>query len=234
MDNRQIDRELEQAAREAQRVDPALLARISERLTASLAPVRPLAPGWVLAARLSVAVLVLAFLGAAALGLHGVHVLSGVQAASIFSMLILFTWSCGFVSSAEMTPGSRRRLSPQSLVAIIVVAIATLFVLQFHDYRTEGFVIHGVACLIAGLIQAIPAAVAVFLILRRGFAVDHGAAGLAIGTLAGVAGVTMLELHCPNLETFHVMVWHTAVIPLAAVAGWIVHRRPRAGNLRLG
>jgi len=49
--------------------------------------------------------------------------------------------------------------------------------------------------------------------------VDSLGAGLARGALAGLAGVGMLELHCPNFEAPHVMVWHTAVLPLSAAAG---------------
>src|SRR4051812_22850045 len=43
-----------------------------------------------------------------------------------------------------------------------------------------------------GLLHAIPAALISWLVLRRGFAVNSLAAGLAIGTLAGMAGVSML------------------------------------------
>jgi hypothetical protein len=32
----------------------------------------------------------------------------------------------------------------------------------------------------------------------------------------------MLELHCKNFETLHVMVWHTVVLPLAGAAGVLV------------
>ncbi|HEY1493964.1 MAG TPA: NrsF family protein, partial [Candidatus Solibacter sp.] len=45
------------------------------------------------------------------------------------------------------------------------------------------------------------------------------AAGFAKGTLAGLAGVTMLELHCTNFEAPHVMVWHIAVLPVSAAIG---------------
>jgi hypothetical protein len=66
-------------------------------------------------------------------------------------------------------------------------------------------------------------------VLRRGFAVDPRAAGLAAGSLAGLAGVAMLELHCANFEAPHVMLWHTAVIWVAAAAATIgaqlLHRR---------
>jgi hypothetical protein len=41
----------------------------------------------------------------------------------------------------------------------------------------------------------------------------------------------MLELHCPNFETAHLLVWRTAVIPvrgaLGAGVGWLLHARSR-------
>lgn len=29
----------------------------------------------------------------------------------------------------------------------------------------------------------------------------------------------MLELQCPNFQALHVLVWHTAVVPVCAAAG---------------
>jgi hypothetical protein len=100
---------------------------------------------------------------------------------------------------------------------------------MFRDYHTHNFVHEGIACLSAGLLHAIPAALASWVLLRRGFAVNPVAAGLVAGTLAGLAGVTMLELHCPNFEALHVMLWHTAVVPASGAAGallgWLRNRR---------
>jgi hypothetical protein len=96
-------------------------------------------------------------------------------------------------------------------------------VLEFTDYRSwnsvGNFVAQGIPCLKAGLLHAIPVAIIAWWILRRGFAVNSLAAGVAIGTLSGLAGVAMLELHCPNFETPHILVWHTAVLALSGAAG---------------
>ncbi len=94
-----------------------------------------------------------------------------------------------------------------------------IFAGVFRDYHTTHFVSVGIACLVAGLAHAIPVAVLSWLLLRRGFAVNPVAAGAVAGTLAGLAGVTMLELHCPNFQVLHVLVWHTAVVPVAGAAG---------------
>jgi hypothetical protein len=43
-----------------------------------------------------------------------------------------------------------------------------------------------------------------------------------------LAGVGVLELHCPNFEAAHILVWHTAVVPVSgaagAIVGWIAQR----------
>ncbi len=101
----------------------------------------------------------------------------------------------------------------------------------FHDYRTDRFVAQGVVCLTAGLLVALPTALASWLLLRRGFAVNSVTAGLAVATLAGLGGVTMLELHCANIQAPHVMLLHTAVILVSAAAwllvAWVLRFRAR-------
>jgi hypothetical protein len=129
--------------------------------------------------------------------------------------------------AGEMIPGSRRRVAPGFLLGAGSLALLAVFAVLFRDYRTERFVSQGVACLTAGLLHAVPAALASWLLLRRGFAVNSIAAAVAAGTLAGLAGVAMLELHCANFEAPHVMLWHTAVMPLCAAAGALLARAAR-------
>jgi hypothetical protein len=78
------------------------------------------------------------------------------------------------------------------------------------------------AALATGLLIAIPAALLGWGLLRRGYAVNPVAAGLAGGSLAGLCGLGMLELHCANFQALHVLVWHTAVVPVSAAAGALV------------
>jgi hypothetical protein len=97
-----------------------------------------------------------------------------------------------------------------------------VFALLFHDYDAGNFVPEGVKCLLAGLACAIPAAIVIGLVLRRGFVLDWPAAGIAAGTLAGLAGIAMLELHCPILKVPHIMFWHVAVVWVSGIGGWVV------------
>jgi hypothetical protein len=97
-----------------------------------------------------------------------------------------------------------------------------VFALLFQDYRTDRFVSAGIVCLLTGLLHAVPAALLSYLVLRRGFAVNSVSAGLVAGTLAGLSGVGMLELHCANFQAAHILVWHTAVVPLSGAGGALV------------
>jgi hypothetical protein len=99
------------------------------------------------------------------------------------------------------------------------LALLGVFALLFRDYQVSHFVSVGMKCLITGTIHAIPAGLLSWLLLRRGFAVNSVSAGLAAGALAGLAGVGVLELHCVNFQAAHVLVWHTAVVPLSAALG---------------
>jgi len=229
MKDRDIDAILNHAAQAPHEVDSALLDRIAGAVGRSLVPVRPLPPAWALASGQILISAAVALAGAARLGLYGIQRMTVWDRALIFSALTILVWLAATTSVAEMIPGSRRRVSPGILLTAGSLLLLAVFGILFRDYHTHRFVHQGIACLTAGLLHAIPVALASWLLLRRGFAVNSVAAGLVAGTLAGLAGVTMLELHCPNFEAFHVMLWHTAVVPIAGAAGallaWLTGRR---------
>ena len=232
MKDDEIDQILKQAAQAPYTVDPALLDRIAKSIEPSLAPVRPLPPAWMLAGGLVLICAAVGVAGAARLGFFGIHKLGVWERALIFPALGILAWLGARAAVGEMIPGSRHHTTAQSLLGTACLALVAVFAILFRDYRTDHFVSQGIKCLTAGLLHAIPAALASWFILRRGFAVNPIAAGLVMGTLAGLAGVTMLELHCANLEAPHVMLWHTAVIPvsaaIAALVAWVSRFRADA------
>ncbi|MGA2722495.1 MAG: NrsF family protein [Bryobacteraceae bacterium] len=227
MRDREIDEILKQAAQAPHDVDPAVLDRVAGSIGSTLGPVRPLPPAWVLAGGLVLICVSVALAGAARLGLYGIQKLSVLETALVFPMLGVLICLAAMAFAGEMIPGSRRRVAPGFLLGAGSLALLAVFAVLFRDYRTERFVSQGVACLTAGLLHAVPAALASWLLLRRGFAVNSIAAAVAAGTLAGLAGVAMLELHCANFEAPHVMLWHTAVMPLCAAAGALLARAAR-------
>lgn len=230
MKDREIDEILKQAARVPHDVDPALLDRVATSIGSSLRPVRPLPPIWVLAGGLVLVCAAVALAGAARSGFYGIQKLGVLERGLIFPTLGILIFLAATTCVSEMIPGSRRRVAPGWLLGAGSLALLAVFAVLFRDYRTDRFLSQGLVCLTAGLLHAIPAALASWLLLRRGFAVNAVAAGLVAGTLSGLAGVTMLELHCANFQALHVMLWHTAVMPVSAAAGallaWLHHSRP--------
>jgi hypothetical protein len=227
MNDRDIDDILGRAADASSEVDPALLRRISASMASSLQPVRPIAPSWLLALGLVLVSLAMAILSASLLGMHGLRKLGTVQIGSIFTVLGILALLVSITSVSAMTPGSKHWVSSFTLLAIGLAAWLAADALLFRDYQMGRFVPEGVRCLLAGLIVAAPTGVLCWLILRRGFAVNPASAGLAAGTLAGLAGLVMLELHCAIVLAPHIMTWHTAVVPISALVGMVVAQIPR-------
>ncbi len=208
-------------------VDPALVGRITRTIGASLQPVRPLPASWILTLELLLICAAGAVASGALFGMQGIHSMSGAEIATIFAALGIVIWLGASVCATEMAPGSLRRVAPVTMLLAACAVMSAVFALLFHDYRTERFVAQGIPCLRAGLLIAIPVALACWFVLRRGVRVDPPGAALAHGALAGLAGLAMLELHCPNFETAHVMFWHTAVPAVSGVAGWLLVRLRR-------
>jgi hypothetical protein len=220
--DKELDDILKQAGTAPHPVDPALLNRIGASIQPDLRPVRPVPPSWALTLGLTLVCTAVALLGATRAGFYGFHKLSVLDRALIFPLLGVFICFTAASSVAEFIPGSRRTVPPLALLGMGAVALLAVFAFVFRDYQTEHFLSQGIVCLTVGLFHAVPTAIVIWFLLRRGFAVNPVTAGAVAGTLAGLAGVTMLELHCPNFEFFHVMLWHTAVVLVSGAAGaWL-------------
>ena len=226
MTDHEIDKRFAGTAYPARDVSPAVLDRITVALHSSLTPVRALpAPGLLVGGLLLICAAV-ALAGAVRGGLFGFKAMGVAARISVLCTLAALAWLIAKELVSQWIPGSRRYLAPQSLVALASAVLLVVFGLEFSDYRVEHFVSAGIICLGAGVAHAIVAACLVAWFLRRGCALNLIAAGAVAGALGGISGVAMLELHCPNLEAAHVLVWHVAVVPVSAVTGaligWVV------------
>jgi len=184
--------------------------------------VRPLASQGALVARLFAIFAVIAAAGALVLGYAGIRRMDPGTAVAIFGALAGFTLLTAGAATSAMVPGSPRPFHPAVIAAGGCATLVAVFAVVFPDRTLGRFVPQGIACLRAGVTFAIPAALATWLALRRGFAVDRRAAAIAAGTFAGLTGLAVLELHCPNFRLPHVAVWHVAVPPLGAAAGYFL------------
>jgi hypothetical protein len=205
----------------------AATERIKSALLSNLRPVQPLAPTWVFASCFVVLFAVFGVVSALVLGLHGIHALSLSQSLLIFSTLLATAWIAAIASAREMRIAAGSHLGTLALV-LAVGMFTVLFSRIFRGYETLHLVREGIPCLIAGLCVSIPAGVMIAFILRRGFVMKWSTAGLAAGSLSGLTGLFMLELHCPNLLALHVMIWHVAVVAVSGILGcllgWIADR----------
>jgi hypothetical protein len=215
VNDHEMDDLLKKAAESGRGPDPGLLGRIARSIQGNLRPVRPLPPAWVLRSGLMGICVAVAVAGAARLGLYGSQAMNGTQKL-VFPALAGFITAAAMAWVAEMIPGSKRREGPWNVLFACTFTLFALFPTLFHDHHTENFVHSGLACLGAGLLHAIPIGVGGWWLMRRGFAVNPTEAALSAGTLAGLGGLLMLELHCPNFQLMHLLVWHTGVIPVSA------------------
>ncbi|HEV2398890.1 MAG TPA: NrsF family protein [Candidatus Sulfotelmatobacter sp.] len=235
MKDEEIDDILKSASQVPPDLDPVLLERIGDSIKSSLHPVRPLPPVWLMAMGLVVVCAAVSLMGATRAGFFGIAKMDLLERSFIFPALVLLACfaAVGFVH--QMIPASRLRVTPGTLLAFSSLALLAVFADLFRDYRTEHFFSAGIVCLLTGLLHAIPSGLLSWLILRRGFAVNPVSAGLVAGTLSGLAGVGVLELHCPNFQAAHILVWHTAVVPLSAalgaLLGWVLRFQPRSREL---
>jgi hypothetical protein len=222
VNNGEIDDILKKVAQTPHAVEPAVLQRVAASIRPSLQPVRPLAPRWILTAGLVLIGAAVSLAGAARAGFYGFDKMDLPERVLIFITLGVLACAGAGKFVAESIPGSKYRVSSRRLLGISCAVLLGVFALLFRDYHTEHFLSVGITCLVVGLLHAIPVALLGWVLLRRGFAVNPVAAGVAAGALAGFAGVAMLELHCPNFEAFHILVWHTAVVPVSAALGGLV------------
>lgn len=234
MKDEEIDDVLKKAAQAPQDLDPLVLERIGDSIKPSLRPVRPLPPVWLMAVGLVLVCTGVSLAGAARGGFFGVVKMNLLERSLVFPALGLLACLAAVSFVHQMIPASRLRVSPGALLALSSAALLAIFADLFRDYQTDHFLSAGMACLLTGLLHAIPAGLLSWLMLRRGFAVNPASAGLVAGTLGGLAGVGMLELHCPNFQAAHILVWHTAVVPvsaaLGALLGWELRFRARSGG----
>jgi hypothetical protein len=204
-------------------VDPTVVERAKRSILGSLQPVRPLPPSWMIAAALLAVLVAVSILGAVSRGAYGFRKLTALDRAVIFAALGGAACFAAIASAREMRPAGGRRIGGWVL-GFATAGMLAIFALLFQSYGLQDFVKQGVPCLVAGLSFAILASAGMLFILRRGYVLNMAAAGLAAGTLAGVTGLSVLELHCANLRAIHVMVWHVAVVVLSGVAGYFIGR----------
>ena len=201
------------------RPSESLLRRIEADILGDLKPIRPLAPSRILLLGCAIIILSVVAVGALVLGMNGWGALSLVQRIVV---LVTLTASAVLLANSmvrQMVPGRKQAFAPTALLVSILVVLMMMIATTFRPQRESAFIAVGLTCMKNGLTFAIPAAFLLWFILRRGAILYPKLIGAVAGGLAGLAGLSVLELNCPNLNVFHILIWHEGVVVIGCLGG---------------
>jgi hypothetical protein len=196
-----------------------MLDWIEKKLLADLRPVRPLWPRGYFFAGFGAAFAAIVCAGVYVLGANGIRAMSSVQ---LVTVLLVVGANVALLSESlvrQMVPGSRHWMQPALVPAAVIAALLAVMALGFEFRYEPEFWVLGWICLRAGISVAVLAALPFWLLLRRGILLRPGTAGASVGLLAGLAGTSLLELHCPILDAAHILAWHAGPSVLGALIG---------------
>jgi hypothetical protein len=203
-------------------VSPAVVHRVETKLLADLKPVRPLASGRFFMIAFVAIFAALVATGVNRLGAYGWADLDIVRRILMFLSLGASTALLSFSLVRQMVPGSVHRVPPSILPAAVFTFLLLVMAGTFRFVREPHFMEAGLRCLGAGIPYGIPAAIVFWLIIRRGTVLSPRLTGATAGALAGLVGMTVLELHCPNFDMLHIITFHLGIVVIGTMAGLVL------------
>ena len=198
---------------------PERLQQIKAGILADLQPVKPLAPASTLFLALMFILAVVAAVGGGGLGIAGWRALTAPLRMTVFTALTAAAGLLAFSLVRQLAPGSRPLPSPYLMLVTVLGVIASLLATLFHPHEESTFVSTGLVCLKIGLECAICTALLSWLVLRRGAILNPLLTAVTAGALAGLSGLTVLEIFCPNLNEYHILVWHLGAVLVSLIVG---------------
>ena len=196
-----------------------LQRHIELSITTGLQRVRPIPKRMYLFAALVALLAGCVALAVKAIGAYGLAVKSPLQVGLILACLTLSTLVLASSLISQIVPGSphyiRPGLIPFAISILIAVAMASVF--QFQEEARFWF--KSWVCICVGTSMAVLSVLPVWLIVRRGAVLTPVITTAATGLLAGLAGTTLLELHCPNLNAGHILLSHLGVAGIGMLTG---------------
>ena len=206
-------------AHDGPRPSESLLRRIQGGILRDLKPIRPLASSRILLFWCAIIFLSVVAVGTLLLGTNGWNALSILQRIVVFVTLAASAALLAISMVRQMAPGSKHAVPPAVLPVAILVVLMLVITAMFRSQPESAFLRNGAMCMKNWLKYSIPAAFLLWLILRRGAVLYPKLTGAGAGGLAGVAGLSVLELNCPNLNAFHILVWHAGVVAVSSMGG---------------
>jgi Negative regulator of sigma F len=210
----------------------ALQGRIEAAILPGLRPVSPL-PG---ASQITAVLLLCAAAVVAVanwqLGIAGWLARNRLQVSVDFTLLGISILLVAIALAKQMAPGSKQAAPTWTFIVTPLLALLAAVILLFGYRWNPNFWPLAFVCWEVGVACAALSAPLFWLVLRRGFSLSPVSQGAMTGLLAGFVGVTVLEIHCPNLDRMHIAGGHlgaavTAVLVGAALSAVISRIQPR-------
>jgi hypothetical protein len=199
-------------------MDAALSAKIRGTIARDTKPVRPLPSTLTMGAIFFLLCWVIAIAGGMVVGPNGYRLLTQVERISIFGVLAAATAALAIVAARGMRPAAGRLYGGWP-AALSLLAPEMVFLAVFQNYDASHFMHAGLLCLGLGSAFAVPTTWLTWQLMKRGFVVEPVMAGVLAGLVGGLAGLCMLEVHCPLLTVPHVGFWHVAVVVVSLAFG---------------
>ncbi len=153
------------------------------------------------------------------LGTAGWHARNSLQATVSFVLLGASVLALTNALAHWMTPGSRHVHPVWTYLAFPLLALLAANLAMFGYHANPQFVPQALSCWEIGVTCAGLSAPLFWIALRRGFPLNPLAQGTVTGLLAGLVGVTVLEIYCPQLDRLHISVAHIGAAVTAAIVG---------------
>jgi hypothetical protein len=207
---------------QARAVPGESVAAIEGRLLANLKPVHVLPARKLFFSAFLLIFFVLLAVGIGRLGAYAWADMNWMRRVMICTSLGASAALLAYSMVQQMFPGSRYRISASLLPVGIFVCLILILASLFEVSHSGAFVRDGMPCFEAGIPYAAIAAILFWLILRRGAILSARTTGAICGALAGLIGVSVLEIHCSNFDLRHILVWHLGVGVSGAIGGLII------------
>jgi hypothetical protein len=196
--------------------------RIQAMIAALLEPVRPLAPARFFLGACAIIFLSVVAIGITPSGMDGWAALNGMQRIAVFATMATGAVLLAVSMIGQMVPGNKYALAPALLPIGVLTVLIMIPAVTFRPRAELAFVQSGLACVRRGLTYSIPAAFLFWLVARRDAILSPKLIGAAVGGLASLAGFTVLELNCPDVNVFHIVVWHWGVVLIGTASGALI------------
>ena len=217
------DREIDQAlgARHVAPPPADRVKQIESAIVGNLKPVRPLPPDRFYFTAFAGIFIAVCVVGCDIVGQNGWHALTSFQKICIFAPLAVSIAFAIVSIVRQMTPAATHVRSTAWIAVSSFLLLLLTMVVLFRPMQERAFLHNGLACFRTGMAYAIPASFIFALLLLRGAGLSPLLTGATAGGLAGLVGLGILEIHCPNLNVYHIVVWHVSVTLVCALGGLI-------------